>query len=67
MPKRSTRGDRNIFIQPETTTGESIASLHPGQPDCLTVGHSDADPTAGGVAEDQAALFRPRLYCVPED
>ena len=56
-----------MFIQPETTTGESIASLDPGQPDCLTVGHSDSDPTADGAAEDGAALFRPRLYCVPED
>jgi hypothetical protein len=67
MLKESTRGDRNVFIQPETITGESHASAQPGQPDCLTISNSGTDSTDDGAAEDEAVLFRPRLYCVPED
>jgi hypothetical protein len=67
MPKRSTHGDRIAFIRPESITGEPRFSIQPGQPVCLTVSHSGADSTADEAAEDEAVLFRPRLYCVPED
>jgi hypothetical protein len=67
MPKKSTRGDHSVFIQPETTTADSYAMVQPGQPDCLIVDHSDAGTTIYPAAEEDTVLFRPRLYCVPED
>jgi hypothetical protein len=67
MTMKLIRGGRKASVQPESANGEVQASIQPNQPAHLLVSESTPIITIDPSVEEVAALFRPRLYCVPED
>ena len=66
MNKQNVHGSHMAFLEAETITTQSDASIQSDRPDYIVVIDSDPGATTNSGAEEDIGLFRPRLHWVSE-